>query len=582
MSIRSRALHVRLGHPQGLLAAPVISRARFGRVRVAADLDADGDLDLVLQPQESGRPEVLLGTGDGHFQPAAAMRGAGRTTDVAAVDVDRDGRLDLATTASTGDFSQRLSVFRGVGGGGFQPHAVAVTGTTSDLSSGLLAGDVDGDGFADLVLSDRDGPLLVHATGPSQFAVAPLPALAGLLPLALADVDRDGTADLVGLSARGTVDLVRAGLQAPPMALASRLEPSDYDAPSPAFPADVTGDGRLDVVVPALGEVAVIADDGGGGFSTPLFLPFGRYHGETAVGDFDGDGREDVAVGTGRLAVMSAFGTPSPLPPLEIGLTVGGLYDCVSFRAVAGERVRFGRLTLAVTSRGSSRRCIEPLPPGHHFGFALRNGAPARVGLVDVPVPTALPPPADCRSEGRTVAANQRVRVFRRLEEIEGQDYPPYRGWAYYGCLRGSGNVHRLRHGFSGGPVAESDNSTIQAPRLAGRFLLLLTTFIDDQAWSFQVWRIGRERSRVGFRLPELVDPSDYEVTPRGAVAWVRDWDGAVMKRDRRGGGRIGTADADRRCRNNDWCSRTLRRRGVTVRWRQGGRTRSYRLSGPA
>jgi hypothetical protein len=500
---------------------------------------------------------------------------------VAAVDVDRDGRLDLATTAYTGGVYERLRVFRGIGAGSFERHPVTLTGSPH-LSSGVLAGDVDGDGFADLVLSDLEGPLLARATAPSQFAAARLPALAGSLPLALADIDRDGTADLAGLSARGTVDLVRAGLQAPPLMLASRVEPDDYDAPSGAFPADVTGDGRLDLVVPALGEVAVIAEDGSGGFTTPLFLPFGRYYGETAVGDFDGDGREDVAVGAGRLAVMSAFGSPSPLPPLEIALTGGGLSDCVGFRAGAGERLRFGRLTLAPGSSGMIRRCIEPLAPGQHVGFALSNGAPARIGVLDVPVPPALPPPADCRSDGRTVAANKVVRVFRRLEEIETEDFPPYRGWAYYGCLRRSGRVHRLRHGFSGAPVAGTEDFSIQAPRLAGRFLLLLTAFVDDQAWSFRVWRVGRERPRAGFQLPELVDPSDYEVTPRGAVAWVRDRDGAVMKRDRRGGGRIGTADADRRCRNGDWCSRTLQRHGVTVRWREGGRTRSYRLSGSA
>jgi hypothetical protein len=111
-----------------------------------ADLNGDGRPDLVVW---SGSVFVLLGNGDGTFQPAinAFLDSLGNLVgSLALADFNHDGRLDLAVGFVGGNGPTGVGVLLGNGDGTFQPASVSYG---SGASVGAVA-DFNGDGFPDV------------------------------------------------------------------------------------------------------------------------------------------------------------------------------------------------------------------------------------------------------------------------------------------------------------------------------------------------------------------------------------------------------------------------------------------------
>src|SRR5438034_1410164 len=162
----------------------------------AGDFNRDGVLDLATANYGSNTVSVLLGNGDGTFQAARTFATAGFNPEFVAVgDVNLDGRQDLAV-AQSGSTPSLVSVLLGNGDGSFQPARIFATGQGS-LS--VAIGDVNGDGRPDLVAanyySNDVSVLLGNGDGTFQ------PALsfdAGNHPssVAVGDFNGDGRPDL--------------------------------------------------------------------------------------------------------------------------------------------------------------------------------------------------------------------------------------------------------------------------------------------------------------------------------------------------------------------------------------------------
>src|SRR5439155_11344856 len=141
--------------------------------------------------------EVLLGKGDGSFQPNHLILPVGQIPlSVAAGDFDHNGALDLVTANSNGT----VSVLLGNGGGSFRPRVDLAVGAAPRA---VAVGDFNGDGRLDVAaaqqLSNTVSVLLGNGNG--TFARPLVFAASGqdFTPssLAVGDVNRDGRADLV-------------------------------------------------------------------------------------------------------------------------------------------------------------------------------------------------------------------------------------------------------------------------------------------------------------------------------------------------------------------------------------------------
>ncbi len=164
---------------------------------LAVDVDADGDRDLVFVSTPAAK--LLLNDGAGRFQAAPAAQwplAAPNGLSVVAEDFDGDGDADLCFGQYTG--SGEVLLLNDGSGTFTDVSATRLPQTTSGCDS-LVAVDVDGDGDVDLVLANRNSLRIYLNGGTATFVEAPagsIPPL-GTLRLRAGDLDDDGDIDLL-------------------------------------------------------------------------------------------------------------------------------------------------------------------------------------------------------------------------------------------------------------------------------------------------------------------------------------------------------------------------------------------------
>jgi VCBS repeat protein len=279
-----------------------------------ADVNHDGKPDIIVANTADETISVLLGDGKGHFTPAAGSpfpcgKGA---NDIAVADMNGDGNADLVI-ANTG--TPYLTVLLGDGKGGFKPSPHSPFATTSyPHVHGVAVADFMGDGKLAAVTDSwgHNQILLIPGDGNGNLILPGKFFPTGKRPyerLRSADFNRDGKPDVVttDLDINAVTILLgdgRGGFR----------EASGSPFPAGVFPwgvaiDDMNHDGHLDLVVipydrditdPKQLGVTVLLGDGKGRFTTMRGSPFSlvgcRGPDRVATGDLNGDGSRDIVV----------------------------------------------------------------------------------------------------------------------------------------------------------------------------------------------------------------------------------------------------------------------------------------------
>jgi FG-GAP-like repeat/Domain of unknown function (DUF4214) len=300
----------------------------------SGDFNGDGFPDLAVANHGSGGPgfgngiSVLLGKADGTFNNPVNYSGGVGPTYLVTGDFNHDGRADVATANTESD---SISVLPSNTDGTF---GAAVNYPTGHRPSGIVAADFNRDGsldFAFPISGTSVSVMLADGNGGFQ-PIVNYNAAAGSQAIAVGDFNKDGKLDIVtdSSSAKSVSVLLGNGNGTFQTPIFTALSASTQ--PGQIVVGDFNRDGKSDIAVAFLvpPSVNIMLGNGSGGFASPSFS-IGSINtpADLKGGDFNGDGRTDL-VSTGvflgpNADIFLGKGDGTLQNPVPFGLSPGAI-----------------------------------------------------------------------------------------------------------------------------------------------------------------------------------------------------------------------------------------------------------------
>ena len=453
----------------------------LGNNHIVADLNGDGIPDLAATGASG--VGIMLGIGDGRFLPRVNFATGAQSQDLAAGDFNGDGRVDLAVSLISGEFS--LALVTGNGDGTFNAPVMFDNTAAQDDSPAIVATDLDNDGRLDVVLAHMLSCFVSPCVAARSITVMlglgdgsfqtpfELDVGTGMSRIAVGDFNSDGIRDL-GIAGDQAQVYILLGigngsfLKQPTINLLSAgtigVDGTDIDV------ADLNGDAIQDLVVAIAlngSRTAILLGNNDGTFQPARIItePRLRVPQYQVIADFNRDGFLDLALslangteglfeilrgnGDGTFGAPVLFAAPPPNSSVgggtivtgdfnrdgrpDIGLPITGanpgLAGLVNSTGSVVVAPAYGDITATpstITSGSSTEIRISlvsgALAPSGGFSFSLSSS-----NSTVLPVPSSVFMPAGASSvrfsaTARNVTSTQNVRIRIRNNQLGRRD----------------------------------------------------------------------------------------------------------------------------------------------------------------